>query len=173
MYSFAPVAAVSLRKSDPVRVRPYRAPILNIIAPFSFVVSGFIIYWSGTSSVVKLDLAVIFFLVLYMIARRIDPNQEPLDFRAGSFAIPWIVGLTIFSVFGGSYVGGYNKVFGIKLNHHLPFWWDLGAIAVFALIVFYYGVNSRLGPERTVAHAEEAAADAHQEDLDLGVGHAG
>ena len=172
MYSFAPVAAVSLRKSDPDRERPYRAPILNIIAPFSFVVSGFIIYWSGTSSVVKLDLAVIFFLILYLIARRIDPNQEPLDFRAGSFAIPWIIGLTIFSIFGGSYVQGYDSVFGIKINHHLPFWWDLGAIAIFALIVFYYGVNSRLGPERTQEHALEAAADAHQEDLDLGMGHA-
>ena len=54
---------------------------------------------------------------------------------------------------------------------HLPFWWDLGAIAVFSLIVFYFAVNSRLGPERVHAHAEEAAADAHQEDLDLGVGH--
>jgi hypothetical protein len=42
---------------------------------------------------------------------------------------------------------------------------------VFALIVFYFAVNSRLGPERVQAHAEEAAADAHQEDLDLGVGH--
>jgi amino acid transporter len=171
MYSFAPVAAVSLRKSDPDRERPYRAPILNIIAPFSFVVSGFIIYWSGTSNVVKLDLAVLFFLVLYFIARRIDPNQEPLDFRAGSFAIPWIVGLTIFSIFGGSYVQGYDEVFGIKITHHMPFWWDLGAIAIFSLIVFYYGVNSRLGPERVLEHAEEAAADAHQEDLDLGVGH--
>ena len=174
MYSFAPVAAVSLRRSDPDRERPYRAPILNIIAPFSFVVSGFIIYWSGTTSVVKLDLAVIFFLILYFVARLVDPsNQEPIDFRAGSFAIPWIIGLTIFSIFGGSYVGGYNQVFGIKITHHLPFWWDLFAIAIFALLVFYYGVHSRLGPERTVAHAEEAAADAHQEDLDLGVGHAG
>ena len=180
MYSFAPVAAVSLRKSDPDRLRPYRAPILNIIAPFSFVVSGFIIYWSGTANVIKLDIAVAFFLVLYLIARRIDPNQEPLDFRAGAFAIPWIIGLTIFSIFGGSYVGGisnaatggYDTFFGAKLHTHLPFWWDLGAIAIFALIVFYYGVNSRLGPERVLAHAEEAAADAHQEDLDLGVGHA-
>ncbi len=171
MYSFAPVAAVSLRKSDPDRVRPYKAPILNIIAPFSFVVSGFIIYWSGTSNVIKLDLAVIFFLVLYVIARRIDPNQPPLDFRAGSFAIPWIVGLTIFSIFGGSYVQGYNEVFGIKINHHLPFWWDLLFIGIFSLAVFYYGVNSRLSPDRVQAHAEEAAADAHQEDLDLGVGH--
>ena len=179
MYSFAPVAAVSLRKSDPDRLRPYHAPILNIIAPFSFVVSGFIIYWSGTANVIKLDLAVVFFLILYLIARRIDPNQEPLDFRAGAFAIPWIIGLTIFSIFGGSYVGGisnaatggYDTFFGLKIGVHLPFWWDLGAIAVFALIVFYFGVNSRLGPERVQAHAEEAAADAHQEDLDLGVGH--
>jgi len=169
MYSFAPVAAVSLRKSDPARERPYHAPILNIIAPFSFVVSGFIIYWSGTSNVIKLDLAVIFFLILYMIARRIDPNQEPLDFRAGSFAIPWIVGLTIFSIFGGSYVEGYSEVFGIKINHHLPFWWDLGAIAIFALIVFYYGVNSRLGPERTAVNVSDAVADAGQEERALEV----
>ena len=164
MYSFAPVAAVSLRKSDPDRERPYRAPILNIIAPFSFIVSGFIIYWSGTSNVVKIDIAVLFFLILYFIARRIDPNQKPLDFRAGSFAIPWIIGLTIFSIFGGGYVEGYNEAFGIKITHHLPFWWDLGAIAIFSLIVFYYGVNSRLGPERVLEHALEAAADAHQED---------
>jgi amino acid transporter len=184
MYSFAPVAAVSLRKSDPDRVRPYKAPLLNVVAPFSFVVSGFIIYWSGTANNLKIDAAVVFFLILYIIARRIDPNQEPLDFRAGAWAIPWIVGLTLFSIFGGSYVGGistgpngtgsaggYETFLGAKIGVHIPFWWDLGAIAVFSLIVFYFAVNSRLGPERVVAHAEEAAADAHQEDLDLGVGH--
>jgi amino acid transporter len=184
MYSFAPVAVVSLRRSDPDRVRPYKAPLLNIIAPFSFVVSGFIIYWSGTTSVLKLDAAVAFFLVLYVLARRLDPNQEPLNFRAGAWAIPWVVGLTILSIFGGSYVGGittgpggtgsasgYETFLGAKLGVHMPFWWDLGIIAIFSLAVFYYGVHSRLSPEQTNAHALEAAADAHQEDLDLGVGH--
>src|SRR5580658_2894658 len=112
MYSFAPVAALSLRRSDPDRVRPYRAPLLNVIAPFSFIVTGEIVYWSGTTNIVKLDIAVVFFLALYVVARRLDPNQEPLDFRAGSFAIPWVVGLTIFSIFGGSYVQGYTEVFG-------------------------------------------------------------
>ena len=81
MYSFAPVAAVSLRRSDPDRERPYRVPGLAIIAPFSFIVSGLIIYWSGTVNVVKLDLAVIFFLVLYFIARVFDSNQAPIDFK--------------------------------------------------------------------------------------------
>jgi amino acid transporter len=185
MYSFAPVAAVSLRKSDPDRTRPYRAPLLNIIAPFSFVVSGFIIYWSGTANVVKIDAAVVFFLVLYLIARRLDPNQEPLNFRAGAWAIPWVAGLTVLSILGDSYVGGvssapgntgsgggYATFLGARLGFHMRFGWDLLIIAIFALAVFYFAVNSRLSPEQTQAHALEAAADAHQEDLDLGVGHA-
>ena len=169
MYSYAPVAAVSLRKSDPDRPRPYQVPGLNIIAPFSFVVSGLIIYWSGTSNVVKLDLAVLFFLVLYFIARRVDPAQAPIDFKAGAFSLPWIIGLTIFSIFGGSYVGSYSSVFGIAIHHHLPFWWDIGAVAVFSLAVYYYAIHSRLGPERVAPQVQEAIADAHQEELDLGV----
>ena len=169
MYGFAPIAAVSLRRSDPDRERPYKVPGLAIIAPFSFIVSGLIIYWSGTTNIVKLDLAVIFFLILYFIARVVDPTQTPIDFRAGIFCVPWILGLTIFSIFGGSYVGGYPSVFGIHIGAHLPFWWDIGAIAVYSLIVFYFAVNSRLGPERVNANVMEAVADAHQEDLDLGI----
>ena len=157
MYSYAPVAAVSLRKSDPDRPRPYQVPGLNIIAPFSFVVSGLIIYWSGTSNVVKLDLAVLFFLVLYFIARRVDPAQAPIDFKAGAFSLPWIIGLTIFSIFGGSYVGSYPSVFGIAIHHHLPFWWDIGAVAVFSLAVYYYAIHSRLGPERVAPQVQALA----------------
>ncbi len=169
MYSYAPVAAVSLRKSDPDRPRPYKVPGLSIIAPFSFVVSGLIIYWSGTSNVVKLDLAVLFFLVLYFVARLVDPNQTPIDFKAGAFSLPWIIGLTVFSIFGGSYVGGYPSVFGITISHHLPFWWDVAAVSVFSLIVYYYAIRSRLSPQRVGAHVRYAVADAQQEDADLGL----
>jgi amino acid transporter len=169
MYSYAPVAAVSLRRSDPDRARPYRVPGLAVIAPFSFVVSGLIIYWSGTSNVVKLDLAVLFFLVLYFVARRRDPAQAPIDFKAGLWSVPWIAGLTIFSIFGGSYVGGFSEVFGIPIHHHLPFWWDIGTITVFSLAVFYYAVHSRLGPERTAVNVGEAVADAEQEERALEV----
>jgi amino acid transporter len=169
MYSYAPVAAVSLRKSDQGRARPYRVPGLSVIAPFSFVVSGLIIYWSGTSNVVKLDLAVLFFLVLYVIARRLDPDQAPIDFKAGAFSVPWIAGLTIFSIFGGSYVGSYSSVFGIAIHHHLPFWWDVGAVSVFSLIVYYYAIHSRLGPDRVIPNVLEAVSDANQEDIDLGI----
>ena len=53
------------------------------------------------------------------------------------------------------------------IHHHLPFWWDIGAISVFSLIVFYYAVNSHLGPARVSENAAEAIADAHVEDLEL------
>jgi hypothetical protein len=85
------------------------------------------------------------------------------------WALPWIIGLTIFSIFGGSYVGSYSSVFGIAIHHHLPFWWDIGAVAVFSLAVYYYAIHSRLGPERAAPQVREAIADAHQEELDLSV----
>ena len=52
----------------------------------------------------------------------------------------------------------------------MPFWWDIGAIAIFSLIAYCYAISSRLGPERVNANGLEAVADAHQEDIDLGVG---
>ena len=38
-----------------------------------------------------------------------------------------------------------------------------------SLIVFYYAVHSRLGPERTAVNVVEAVADAEQEELALEV----
>jgi hypothetical protein len=60
-------------------------------------------------------------------------------------------------------------VFGIPIHHHLPFWWDIGAVAVFSLAVYYYAIHSRLGPERVLPNVLEAISDAHQEDIDLGI----
>jgi hypothetical protein len=40
------------------------------------------------------------------------------------------------------------------------------------VIVFYYAVNSRLGPQRVIPNVLEAVADAHQEEIELAVGEA-
>lgn len=99
----------------------------------------------------------------------LDPAQAPIDFRAGLWSVPWIAGLTIFSIFGGSYVGGFSSVSGISIHHHLPFWLDVAAITVFSLAVFYYALHSRLSPERTAVNVGQAVADAGQEELALEV----
>jgi hypothetical protein len=84
--------------------------------------------------------------------------------------VPWIAGLTICSILGGSYVGGYPEVFGIP--SHLPPPAVLVGhrrITVFSLIVFYYAVHSRLGPARVAVNVNDAVADADQEELALEV----
>ena len=40
---------------------------------------------------------------------------------------------------------------------------------MFSLIIYYIAINTRLGAERVNANVLEAVADAHQEDLDLGI----
>ncbi len=167
MYSFAPVAAVSLRKSDPERPRPYRVP-----RPAGHRAVQLHRVWPDhlLERHVEPDQARPGRggLILCAIAWRVDSSQAPIDFMAGAFALPWIIGLTLLSVFGGSYVGSYPSVFGMSIPH-IPFWWDIGAVAAFSMIVYYYAISSRLGPERVSANVLEAVADADQEDLQLGI----
>ena len=170
MYSYAPVAAVSLRKSDPDRPRPYKVPRAEHHRPVQL---------RG----VRPD---------HLLERDLERGQ------AGPGGDPVLPGPVLRRPQGRPGAGADRlqgrgllaavdhrpddlldlrrqlrrwlpQVFGIAINHHLPFWWDIGAVAVFSLVVFYYAIHSRLGPERVSATGAEAIADAHQEDLDLGV----
>jgi hypothetical protein len=62
-----------------------------------------------------------------------------------------------------------QETYAVPIHHHLPFWWDVAAIAVFSLAVFYYAVHSRLSPDRTAVNVGEAVAGAEQEELALEV----
>jgi hypothetical protein len=84
-----------------------------------------------------------------------------LDLRAASWILPWLAGLTVISYLGG-YKGGRNVI---------PFWWDIGVVAIFSLAVFAMAYAVRLEPERTQSYIAnldpeeeleeaEAAADA-------------
>jgi amino acid transporter len=51
MYAGAPLALGALRKSKPNLARSYRLPAAGVIAPLSFVLANFIVYWSGWNTV--------------------------------------------------------------------------------------------------------------------------
>jgi hypothetical protein len=51
----------------------------------------------------------------------------------------------------------------------VPLCWDVGAITVFSLAIFYYAGHSRLSPARVAANVSDAVADAEQEELALEV----
>jgi hypothetical protein len=74
-----------------------------------------------------------------------DASRMPrLDLRGAGWLPPYIAGLLVISFFG-RYDGGRNSV---------PFWWDIGLVAVFSLAIYVLAIALRLTPEDAKAYIE-------------------
>jgi hypothetical protein len=82
------------------------------------------------------------FGVSYMVGRPLD--RPPLDLQSLLWIVPWFIGLTVIS-----YLGQYG---GTKL---IPEWLDLGVVAAFSLMIFFWAVRRRLSAEKVVAAIED------------------
>lgn len=160
MYAFAPISLGALRKSDPDRQRPYRLPMAGIISPFSFIAANYIVYWSGWEADQKLFLAIIVGVILFAVYfATMSPERRPImDFRSSAWVGPWLIGLVIITKLGQ--FGGTNTI---------PFWWDLGIMAIFALVIYYVGVHLAMDTAKVHAAVEEEEFEAAVEP-DLAVG---
>jgi amino acid transporter len=151
MYGFAPVTLMALRRNDPDRVRPYRLKGAAVISPVAFILASEIVYWASWQTVEKLLILLAVGMVVFAISRLLGKRSSgvPLDGRAMLWVLPWFIGLGVIS-----YLGQYGGTGAI------PPWVDLGVVAVFALVIFYIGLQVALPPDR-VAEAlviEEAEA---------------
>jgi amino acid transporter len=142
MYAFGPITLLALRKTDPLRNRPYRLPASYFLAPLAFIAANEVIYWASWTTVEKLMVAAILgyliFGISYALARPIE--RPPLDWRSSIWILPWFTGLTVIS-----YLGQYG---GKKL---IPEWIDLGVVAVFSLLICALAVRLHLPTERVIA----------------------
>ena len=75
MYAGAPLALGALRKSKPDLARSYRLPGAGVIAPLSFVLANFIVYWSGWNTVSLLMAVLIIGYMLDGALRRPAPER--------------------------------------------------------------------------------------------------
>jgi amino acid transporter len=155
MYAFAPVSLAALNLRDPDRPRPYRMPAPQVLAPIGFISANLIIYWSGFEATWKILTAVFVGRLIFEVAlrRKNDLIRADVDWRAASWIWPWLIGMTIIGLLG-NYGKGSNGTIGQ--------WWDLLAVAVFSLIIFYYAVSLAMSPEQVrqaVATEERAIAD--------------
>ena len=130
-YAVGPIACVVLRKKDPDTVRPFKLKGHLLIANIAFIVCNLLIYWSGWTVVWRMMVAVVFgyvYLFIFFYIRK-RPLSE-LNFRAGVWTIPYLIGLYVLS-----YIGDFGG------RHYLPFGWDSLVVAAFSLIIFYYAVR--------------------------------
>jgi len=134
-----PLAVVALRRSLPDQPRPIRLPMVWLIGLAAFIVATFIIYWSGWSTIWRLDAALILGLLLYRVKLLFQPVDDPLNWRAARWLLIYLVCVT-----GISYLGHFGGGIGI-----LPIGFDMAAIAVIGLVCFQLGLRDALPPERT------------------------
>jgi amino acid transporter len=164
MYAGAPLALGALRKSKPELARSYRLPGAGVIAPLSFVLANFIVYWAGWNTVSLLMLVLLIGYVLMYVsgALHLNDHMPKLDWAASIWIFPYMIGMTLISYFGSfpapiAIFSGIGPFKGdiIGGNGDLPLWWDLLVLAVFSLAIYYLAVRNRLPESKVDEYVKE------------------
>ncbi|GAA4638554.1 APC family permease [Actinoallomurus vinaceus] len=159
MYAFGPIALRALRMRDPERVRPYRLPAHQVLAPIAFIAANLIIYWSSFQAEWKLGLAIVLGLVIFTVTRVTRPSAERthLNWAASMWVWPWLIGMIVIGALGRY---GGNKV--------LPEWVDILTVAAFSLAVYFFAVRIAVSSEEVnAAVAAEEAEIAAEPELNI------
>ena len=141
MYALAPVSLASLRRFGPNVTRPYTMPFPQILLPAAFAFSGLLIYWGGWGLTWKIDLALVFGLVLYGIGVAVKGTGGNLRLASAAWIGPWMIGLSLLSYFGNYDAGGATPD-GHRSDIFPNSQWDLLIVIAFQLVIYYWAVNS-------------------------------
>jgi amino acid transporter len=167
MYTGAPLALGALRYSKPQLHRPYLLPIAAVLCPLAFVCASEIVYWAGwqTYSTLMVAVAIGYILMLISAAFKLNPKEPKIDWIAGVWIFPYLIGMGVISFFGqfgtGGIIGGVgpfkNFMVGgtgyIPGDVGIPFWWDLAVVAVFSLVIYYTAMRFRLSEAQVDVYA--------------------
>jgi hypothetical protein len=128
-----------------------------VLSPFGFVVANLVVYWSGWSTVWRLMVALAIGFVVFLAYRAFgDRSRLPrIDLRGAMWLPPYLAGLSAIS-----YVGRYDG------RNLIPFWWDLGVVAVFSIAIFALAVALRLRPEEAKDYVENLDPMLEEPELD-------
>jgi amino acid transporter len=148
MYAGAPLALGAFRKHLPDAERPYKMPGAAVVAPIAFIVANLIIYWSGFEVLWKLGIAIILGYILIMMHFSDNPHAPKINWKRSAWLGAYLVGMGLIS---------WQGQFGPQNSGRLPFWWDMGLVAVFSLAIYFWAMNSTLTrPEMEAAITEQS-----------------
>jgi amino acid transporter len=156
MYAGAPLAMGVFRNRLPHADRPYRAPVAAVLGPGAFAVANLLILWSGWTTDYKLGIAILIGYAILAANRvfHLNPTQPVLDWRAASWLPVYLVGMGLIV---------YLSDFGPLKNPVFPLWWDMLAVAVFSVLVYFWAQRVALPAERieqTIAESSLQESDA-------------
>jgi amino acid transporter len=150
MYAGAPLSMGAFRRVLPDVPRPYRMPGAVVIAPLAFIVANLIIYWSGFETIWKLGVALAIGYMLILMHFADNPNAPKIDWKRSAWIGAYLLGMGVLS---------WQGRYGPDNTNRIPFWWDLGIVAAFSLVIYYWAVASSLKrPEMEELMAEQSAS---------------
>jgi amino acid transporter len=166
MYAGAPLAFGAFRKRLPNADRPFRLPGGEILAPIAFIVSNWIILWTGWETDWKLGVCILIGLAIIVITRvfRLNPTPVHFNWKSSQWIFPYLIGLGLII---------YLSDWGPLKHPVIGFGWDMVVAGLFSLVIYYWAINTAVDTEGILVMAEETAAHAEQETAELGdpVGH--
>jgi len=153
MYAGAPLALGVLRRRLPDAERPYRLPGATFMAPAAFAVANLLILWSGWTTDWKLGVAILIGYVILIANQvfKLNPERPQFEVRSAVWLPVYLVGMGLIV---------YLSDFGPLANPWFPLWWDMLAVAVLSVAIFYWALHVALPKERIeVLVARGAAID--------------
>jgi amino acid transporter len=152
MYAGAPLALGAFRNRLPDAERPYRAPVAAILAPVSFAVANLLILWSGWTTDYKLGIAILIGYAILAANRifRLNPTTPLLDLRAAQWLPVYLVGMGLIV---------YLSDFGPLKHPWFPLWWDMVAVAVFSLAIYFWAQRVALPADKIQLMIEGGARE--------------
>ena len=149
MYAGAPLSLGAFRGQVPDANRPYRLAGASVLAPLAFIVANLLIYWSGFEVVWKLGIVLVIGYVIIGLCMVFDKQRPPIQIKSATWLPVWLIGLGIISwlgQFSGAASGDKHPLPPTNTST-IPFWWDIVAVAVWSLIVYYWAMYTKLPRE--------------------------
>ena len=137
MYAGAPLALGVFRARLPDAERPYRLPAARVLAPLAFAVANLLILWSGWTTDWKLGVAILIGYAILTVNHvfKLNPTRPEFEIRSAVWLPVYLLGM-------GAIV--YLSDFGPTANPWFPLWWDMLAVAVFSLAIYYWALRVAL-----------------------------
>lgn len=146
-YGIGPVVLLSLRKTLPVadHGRPFLLRWPWLVAPVAFIVSNYIIYWSGAGTDDFLFGMLAFFFIIFLVYELVTRRSlSHLEWRGAWWLLPYFFGMWLITYLGPKALTG-----GAGL---IIYPWGMVIIAVFSLIIIFLArASAMLDPEEARA----------------------
>nr|NDU42789.1 amino acid permease [Acidithiobacillus ferrianus] len=138
-YAIGPIALLQIRKAMPDLDRPFRLWAAPVIAPIAFVVSTWIVYWSGLQTLDFIFITLFGLLAFYAITGIFRKGRwVEMGWQYMWWIFPYFIGLWGLSWIGPKALGGRGA---------LSFFPSMGIVALLALGIFYLAVNGSVSDE--------------------------